>query len=187
MSRGTATVAAPDLVFRGATLSYLGVMVVLPMVAIGFEAARPGVAAFWSALSDPFAWHALKLTCATAMAMVVVDAVLGTATAWVLVRNDFPGKGLVNALIGLPFAVPTVVTGVMLVALFGPASVAGAILGRFGWGVIYHQPGIILALFCSSPTRSSSAASSRCSWSWTEPRRRPRRRSGPDPRRPSAA
>ncbi len=143
----TATATSPrDLLLRGATLSYLGVMVVLPMAAIGLDAARPGLAAVWSALSDPFAWHALKLTFSTALIMVVIDAVLGTATAWVLVRNDFPGKGLVNALIDLPFAVPTIVTGVMLVVLYGPASVVGTILGRFGWGVVYHQPGIILAL-----------------------------------------
>jgi len=131
---------------RGATLSYLGVMVALPMLAMGVEAARPGVAAFRAALSDPFAWHALKLTFATALIMVVIDVVLGTATAWVLVRHAFPGKGLVNALIDLPFAVPTIVTGVMLVVLYGPASVVGTILGRYGWGVVYHQPGIILAL-----------------------------------------
>jgi sulfate transport system permease protein len=139
--------AAPaDLLLRGATLSYLGVMVVLPMLAIGLEAVRPGPGALISSLRDPFAWHAFKLTFATALAMVVVDAILGTATAWVLVRNDFPGKGLVNALIDLPFSVPTVVTGVMLVVLYGPSSVVGTILGRYGWGVIYHQPGIILAL-----------------------------------------
>jgi sulfate/thiosulfate transport system permease protein len=95
---------------------------------------------------DPYAWHALKLTVVTALMMVIVNAVMGTATAWVLVRYDFPGKDLVNALIDLPFAVPTVVTGVMLVALYGPASVIGSILGRFQWEVIYHQPGIILAL-----------------------------------------
>ena len=97
-------------------------------------------------MRDPYAWHALKLTFITALVMVVVNALTGTATAWVLVRYDFPGRGLVNALIDLPFAVPTVVTGVMLVVLFGPSSVVGTILGRYGWGVIYHQPGIVLAL-----------------------------------------
>jgi sulfate transport system permease protein len=146
MSRAPAGATPADLLLRGATLSYLGVMVALPMLAMGLEAARPGLAAFYSAVSDPFAWHALKLTFVTAVIMVVVDAVLGTATAWVLVRSDFPGKGLVNALIDLPFAVPTIVTGVMLVVLYGPASAAGTILGKFGWGVVYHQPGIILAL-----------------------------------------
>jgi sulfate/thiosulfate transport system permease protein len=134
------------LLLRGASLSYLGVMVVLPLVALGVGAAEPGAPAFWKALTDPFAVHALKLTLATALAMVAVNAVTGTATAWVLVRYPFPGKGLVNALIDLPFAVPTVVTGLMLVVLYGPSSVLGTILGRYGLDVVFQKPGIILAL-----------------------------------------
>ena len=134
------------LLVRGATLSYLGVMVLLPLVALGIQAAEPGALAFWKALSDPFAWHALKLTFATASAMVLINAVMGTATAWVLVRYDLPGKGIMNALIDLPFAVPTVVTGLMLVVLYGPSSVLGAFLGRHGWDIIYQKPGIVLAL-----------------------------------------
>src|SRR5215210_1753918 len=135
-----------NLLLRGATLSYLGVMVVLPLLALGVQAAEPGKAAFREALTDPYAWHALKLTFATATAMVVVNVVTGTATAWVLVRYAFPGKGLVNALIDLPFAAPTIVTGLMLVVLFGPSSTLGTILGRYGWGVVYQKPGIVLAL-----------------------------------------
>src|SRR5580692_7206929 len=135
-----------DLALRGASLFYLWVMVVLPLAVLVFEAARPGAAAFWEALREPFAWHSLKLTFVTAFVMVIVNAFTGTATAWVLVRYDFPGRALVNALIDMPFAVPTVVTGVMLVVLYGPSSVVGTILGRYGWGVVYHQPGIILAL-----------------------------------------
>jgi len=131
---------------RAASLSYLGVMVLLPLAALGYESMEPGPSAFWKALNNPFARHALGLTFATALAMVAVNAVTGTATAWVLVRHQFPGKGMVNALIDLPFAVPTVVTGLMLVALYGPSGVLGAFLGRQGWGVIYHQPGIVLAL-----------------------------------------
>lgn len=141
-----AATSPAGLLLRGATLSYLGVMVVLPLLALGVQTAEPGASAFWRALADPYAWHALKLTFATAAAMVVVNAVMGTATAWVLVRYSFPGKGLVNALIDMPFAVPTIVTGLMLVVLFGPSSTLGAILGRFGWGVVYHKPGIVLAL-----------------------------------------
>ncbi len=137
---------APGLLLRGTTLFYLGLVIIVPMAALVVEAARPGAAAFWEAMRDPYAWHALKLTFITALVMVAVNALTGTATAWVLVRYDFPGRGLVNALIDLPFAVPTVVTGVMLVILFGPSSVVGTILGRYGWGVIYHQPGIVLAL-----------------------------------------
>lgn len=139
--------AAPSgLLLRGATLSYLALMVVLPLAALGVQAAEPGPSAFAEALLDPFAWHSLKLTFATALAMVLISAVMGTATAWVLVRYDFPGKRLVDALIDLPFAVPTVVTGVMLVVLYGPSSVVGTILGRFGWAVVYQKPGIVLAL-----------------------------------------
>lgn len=137
---------APGGVLRGATLSYLGVMVVLPLVALGYEAALPGTAAFWKALTNPFAWHALKLTLATAGVMVLINAVTGTATAWVLVRYPFPGRWVMNALIDLPFAVPTVVTGLMLVALYGPSSVLGVVLGKVGLPVIYQKPGIVLAL-----------------------------------------
>jgi sulfate/thiosulfate transport system permease protein len=140
------TTGASDLVLRGTTLFYLGVMVVLPLLVLVVEAARPGAVAFGQALRDPFAWHSLKLTFVTAFVMVLVNALTGTATAWVLVRYDFPGRSLVNALVDMPFAVPTVVTGVMLIVLYGPSSVVGTILGRYGWSVIYHQPGIILAL-----------------------------------------
>lgn len=131
---------------RAATLGYVGLMIVLPLLALSVEAARPGAGAFWSALCDPFARHALFLTVASALVMVAINVVTGTATAWVLVRHSFPGKALINALIDLPFAVPTVVTGLMLVALYGPSSVLGAFLTRHGWGIIYEQPGIVLAL-----------------------------------------
>ena len=138
--------STPALVLRASTLAYLGVMVVLPLTALAIQATGAGPSSFVKAVLDPFAWHALKLTFATAGVMVAMNAVMGTATAWVLVRYDFPGKGLMNALIDLPFAVPTVVTGLMLVALYGPSSVLGTILGRAGLAVIYQQPGIVLAL-----------------------------------------
>jgi sulfate transport system permease protein len=131
---------------RGATLSYLGVMVVLPLVVLAIEASHAGISGFRERLTDPFAWHALKLTFSTAIIMVALNAVAGTATAWVLVRYEFPGKGLMNALVDLPIAVPTVVTGLMLVALYGPTSTLGAIMGRYGFAVIYQAPGIVLAL-----------------------------------------
>lgn len=137
---------------RGVSLLYLGVMVVLPLAALTVQAVRPGSEAFVSALTNPFAWHALKLTVGTAAVMVLINAFAGTATAWVLVRYPFPGKGIVNALIDLPFAVPTVVTGLMLVALYGPTGALGTVLGRYGISVIYQQPGIVLALlFVSYP------------------------------------
>ena len=148
MSRPSVAKHSPSwLLIRGATLSYLGVMVVLPLAVL--TSRRPSRAPRLSGKrsANPFAWHALKLTFATAAGDGRRSTrSLGTATAWVLVRYPFPGKGPVNALIDLPFAVPTVVTGLMLVALYGPSSVLGAFLGRHGWDVIYQQPGIVLAL-----------------------------------------
>src|SRR5438128_11882889 len=96
--------SATDLILRGTTLFYLGLMVVLPMAALVVEAARPGLSPFAEVVRDPYAWHALKLTFATAGVMVVINVLTGTATAWVLVRYHFPGRSLVNALIDLPFA-----------------------------------------------------------------------------------
>jgi sulfate/thiosulfate transport system permease protein len=144
MAHSSATPAG--LILRGASLGYLGLMVALPLLALALGAAEPGARAFWNELSNPFAWHALKLTFTTALAMVLVNAVTGTATAWVLVRYPFPGKSIVNSLIDLPFAVPTIVTGLMLVVLYGPTSVLGTIMGQYGWRVIYETPGIVLAL-----------------------------------------
>lgn len=131
---------------RGVTLAYLGLLVAVPVAVLVFQVVRAGPAAFFTAVANPIAVHALTLTFATAAVMVVINVFTGTATAWVLVRYSFPGKNLVNALVDLPFAVPTVVTGVMLVALYGPASAVGTVLGRYGVAVIYQQPAIVLAL-----------------------------------------
>jgi sulfate transport system permease protein len=136
----------PDLLARGLTLGYLGLMVVLPLAALLAQSLTADSLALWRAVSNAHAVHALGLTIVTALLMVAINVVMGTATAWVLVRYKFPGKGFVNAMIDLPFAIPTVVTGLTLVLLYGPSSVLGAILGRHGFAVIYAQPGIVLAL-----------------------------------------
>jgi sulfate transport system permease protein len=140
------------LTIRTLALAYLGLLVVLPLGALVVEALGGGGPKLLATLSDPIARHALGLSFSTAFVMVLINAVMGTATAWVLVRHRLAGKGLINALIDLPFAVPTVVTGVMLVALYGPSSSVGVVMGKFGLDVIYREPGIILALlFVSSP------------------------------------
>jgi sulfate transport system permease protein len=145
MSRSTVSPRQGRLL-RSATLSYLGVMVLLPLAALVYHSATGGGRAFVEALTDRFALHALKLTFLTAAVMVVVNVVMGTATAWVLVRCEFPGKSIVNALIDLPFSIPTVVAGLMLVVLFGDQSTLGTILAGWDWQVVHHKPGVILAL-----------------------------------------
>jgi sulfate transport system permease protein len=98
-----------------------------------------GLDGFWSAISNPQAVAALKLTLLASLGVVLVNAVFGTLIAWVLVRDEFPGKGVVNALIDLPFALPTIVASLTLLALYGPN-------GPLGIHVAFTRAAVLLAL-----------------------------------------
>jgi len=115
------------------------VIVGLPLAALVWEATSEGSQSFWDAVSSPEAVAALKLTVGASLAVSVLNAVLGTITAWVLVRDDFRGKTLVNAIIDLPFALPTIVAGLTLLALYGPTSPVGI-------DVAFTRAAIVLAL-----------------------------------------
>ena len=104
----------------GLTTSYLALIVALPIAALMFEATNAGAQGFWEVVSSPECVAALKLTLWTSIAVAMINAVLGTITAWVLVRDDFRGKHFMNAVIDLPFALPTIVAGLTLLALYGP-------------------------------------------------------------------
>jgi sulfate/thiosulfate transport system permease protein len=106
----------------GFVMTYLTLIVALPIAALVFESTNGGWQGFWEAVSSPEAVAALKLTLWTSIGVALLNAVLGTITAWVLVRDDFRGKALVNAIIDLPFALPTIVAGLTLLALYGPQS-----------------------------------------------------------------
>jgi sulfate transport system permease protein len=132
---------------RALALTYLTVMLIIPVAIIIQDGFSDGLIAMWRAITQPVARHALLLSLWTAGVMALINAVMGTLTAYVLVRYSFPGKRLVNALVDLPFAIPTLVTGVMLVVLYGPQSALGAWLDRaLGLKVVFAPPGIILAL-----------------------------------------
>ncbi|MGH2522666.1 MAG: ABC transporter permease, partial [Anaerolineales bacterium] len=132
---------------RAVAFTYLAVMLVIPLLVILQDGLRGGLTGLWQAISQPIAWNALQLTLWTAAVMALINAVMGLVTAYVLVRYTFPGKGLLNAIVDLPLAIPTLVTGVMLVVLYGPQSAVGGWLEQhFGWRVIFAPPGIILAL-----------------------------------------
>ncbi len=137
---------AADLASRGLTFLYLGFLILLPVIAISIKAFEGGPANLWKQITMPAAVYSLKLTFILAVVMVIINVITGTATAWVLVRYDFPLKKLLNALVDIPFAIPTLVTGMMLVILYGPKSTLGMLLGKHGIEVIYAKPGIILAL-----------------------------------------
>jgi sulfate transport system permease protein len=123
------------------------VFLIIPLVVILQDGFRAGLLGLWEAVTEPAALHALYLTLWTAAVMAAINAFMGTLTAYVQVRYRFTGQGLLNALIDLPLSIPTLVTGVMLVVLYGPQSpVGGWIENTFGLRIIFAPPGIILAL-----------------------------------------
>ncbi len=131
---------------RAVAVSYLLLMILVPLgtiVQTGFSA---GILVFIRDLADPIAWAALKLTLGVAVITTAINTVMGTLTAYVLVRLEFPGRRLLNGLVDMPFAIPTLVTGLMLVVLYGPQGIAGAWLQDQGLQVIFAKPGIVLAL-----------------------------------------
>ncbi len=131
---------------RAVAVGYVGLLVVLPLLAVVAAAGRLPLPQLWRHLTAPEALHALALTVVAALLVAGLSLVTGTAIAYVLVRYRFPGKSLLNSLIDLPFAIPTVVTGLMLVVLYGPQSLLGGFLGAHGVQVMYARPGIVLAL-----------------------------------------
>jgi sulfate transport system permease protein len=105
-----------------------------------------GLSAFVAAIIEPDTVAALSLTLQSSVAMALINAVMGTWIAYVLVRVRFPGRAIINALIDLPFAIPTLVTGVMLVVLFGPQSGFGLWFEGHHLRIMYARPGIVIAL-----------------------------------------
>jgi sulfate transport system permease protein len=118
---------------------YLTALVLLPVAALLAKADSGGLSAFWKEVSNPEAVAAIKLTLITSVIVVLINAVFGTLVAWVLVRDEFPGKGIVNTIIDLPFALPTIVAGVVLLSLYGKGS-------PFGIDVAYTRVAVALAL-----------------------------------------
>jgi sulfate/thiosulfate transport system permease protein len=120
-------------------VTYLSLLVLLPLAAIVSKAFSEGPAAFWDAATSPQALAALKLTIVCSLIVAVFNAFAGLVIAWVLVRDHFVGKRLVNGIIDLPFALPTIVAGLTLLSLYGPNS-------PFGVNVAGTRAAIVLAL-----------------------------------------
>ena len=132
---------------QSAAWTYVTLLLLIPLAVIFQDGLKGGLGTLWQSISMPIAWSALKLTLWTSALMAVINAIMGTLTAYVLVRDEFPGKALLNAIVDLPLAIPTLVTGVMLVVLYGPQSFIGAWLkAQMDWRIIFAPPGIILAL-----------------------------------------
>jgi len=131
---------------RGVALLYLGLMIVLPVAAIIHSGFAHGFTDLRAALGEFGAWEAIRLTLIMAAITAVLNGIMGTLLAYVLVRVPFPGRGVLATIVDLPFAVPTLVAGVMLRALYGPTTGIGSFFGKLGIHIIFGQWGILLAL-----------------------------------------
>jgi sulfate transport system permease protein len=123
----------------GIVTAYLSVIVLIPLAAVAFRSTEEGWDGFWASVTTPQAMAALGLSLGASLLVAAINAVVGTLIAWVLVRDDFPGKDLVSALIDLPFALPTIVAGLTLIAMYGVQS-------PLGINVAYTRVAVVLAL-----------------------------------------
>ncbi len=130
----------------GITLVWVGAIVVLPLAALALRPWELGLAGVWQALSAPRVAAALKLSFGLSALAALVNAPLGLLTAWSLTRYAFPGRRLLDALVDLPFALPTAVAGIALTTLYAPTGPLGAVAAKFGLKTAYSPLGIFIAL-----------------------------------------
>jgi sulfate transport system permease protein len=123
----------------GTAVLYLSLIVLVPLAAVVWRGTRSGPDPFWRAVTTPDSWAALKLTVLASLVVSVINVVMGTVIAWVLARDKFPGKSIVDTLIDLPFALPTIVAGLVLLALYGATS-------PLHLNLAYTQASVVVAL-----------------------------------------
>jgi sulfate transport system permease protein len=124
---------------RGTVVLYLSVIVLLPLAALTSQAFEDGLSTFWTQVTSPQAVRSLELTIGCSLIVVAINAVFGTIIAWLLVRDEFPGKSVVNAVIDLPFALPTIVASLILLELYGTHS-------PFGIDIALTRAAVVVAL-----------------------------------------
>lgn len=130
----------------GITLAWLGLIVLIPLLGVFAKAGGLGWSGLWHVWTEPRVLSALTVSFGTALAAAAFNALAGTWVAWVFVRYPFPGKRMFDAMIDLPFALPTAVAGIALTALYGPNGWIGRWLEPLGIKVAYTQLGIVVAL-----------------------------------------
>jgi sulfate transport system permease protein len=130
----------------GFTLFYLSIIVLVPLLALVIRPWELGWSGFWSVLTDYRTLHALKLSFGASAIAAAINSVFGLIAAWVLVRYRFPGRGIIDAFVDLPFALPTAVAGIALSALYAPNGWLGEPLMRAGIKVAYTPLGVTVAL-----------------------------------------
>jgi sulfate transport system permease protein len=119
----------------GVATTWLSVIVLLPLAAIVWQSAGGGWTVFWQAVTSNAALESFRVTLTVSVAVAVINLFFGLLVAWVLTRDDFPGKRLVDAIIDLPFALPTIVASLVMLALYGPNSPVGVHIQHTKWGI----------------------------------------------------
>jgi len=130
----------------GAAVVYLTLIVLLPLGALLAKASTLGFAGLWAIATEPRVLAALKTTFGVSLAAALIDVVFGAIVAWTLTRYHFPGRRLIDALVDLPFALPTAVAGIALAALYAPNGWLGAPLAAIGIKIAFTRWGILVAL-----------------------------------------
>ena len=130
----------------GFTLTYLSLIVLIPLAGLVVYTAQLGWPEFWRMATDPRTLAALRLSFGASFLAAAINAVFGLIVAWVLVRYDFPGRRLIDAFVDLPFALPTAVAGIALTALYAPNGWIGQLFAPLGIKIAYTPAGIIIAL-----------------------------------------
>ena len=130
----------------GLTVAYLSLVVLVPLAALALRPWEHGPEAVWGTVSSPRVLAALRLSFGASAVAAAVNAVMGLVVAWVLVRSRFPGRRLLDAVIDLPFALPTAVAGIALTALYAPNGPIGGLLADLGIKAAYSPLGVIIAL-----------------------------------------
>lgn len=146
MTRKTRPVIPGFGLTMGFTLTYATLVVLLPLAALVAKALTPSWATLWATISDPRAVASYRLTLWTSLLAAGINGIFGLITAWVLVRYPFPGRKLMDALVDLPFALPTAVAGITLTTLYAPNGWLGRWLDAVGIKVAYAPLGIVVAL-----------------------------------------
>jgi len=133
-------------------VGFVGLLILLPVVAVFTEALRKGLSFYFKSITDPLALSALRLTLLTAFVTLAANLVFAVAASWLIAKFNFPGKSLLLTLIDLPFAVSPVISGLIFILVFGIHGWFGASLGQHGIQVVFATPGIILAtIFVTFP------------------------------------
>ncbi len=130
----------------GYTILYLSLIVIIPLSAVVLKTAGLSLDSFWSTVASPRVVASYRLTFSVAIAAALLNGVFGVMTAWVLVRYRLPGKRLIDAIVDLPFALPTAVAGITLATIYAPNGWIGKILGPLGVKAAYTPLGIFIAM-----------------------------------------